>query len=88
MDKTINSSKGTTFVLITAMDKKRINQRWTKALIVKVYGKTAGYSFLKKNAWNMEAYKNLIIINLGKDFFLIDFKQIENYIKAAHGDTL
>lgn len=50
MDETINPSEGTTFVLITAEDKKRIYQRWPKALIVKVYGKTVGYSFLKKIA--------------------------------------
>lgn len=87
MDETINPSEGTTFVLITAEDKKRIYQRWVKALIVKVYGKTIGYSFLKKilhEIWRPT--ENLIIIDLGKDFFLIDFKQTENYIKATNGD--
>lgn len=86
MDETINPSEGTTFVLITAEDKKRIYPRWPKALIVKVYGKTVGYSFLKKIAWNMDAYRKSIYHRFGKDFFLIDFKQTKNYIKATNGD--
>lgn len=37
---------GSTFVPLTTEDKKRIYQKGSKAIIVKVYGKTVGYRLI------------------------------------------
>lgn len=55
-------------------------------MIVKVYGKTVGYNLLKRKLHELwQPTENLNIIDLGKDFFLIDFIEAENYSKAIHG---
>lgn len=86
MDEIINPKEGSAFVPISSDDKKCIYQRWVKVLIVKVYGKTVGYNFLKRKLHNLwKPSEDLNIIDLGKDSFLIDFKHCENYSKAIHG---
>lgn len=88
MDEINNPKEGSAFVSITIDDKKWIYQLWIKALIVKVYGKTVGYNFLKRKLHELwQPNEELNIIDLGKDFFLIDFTLSENYFKAIHGGS-
>lgn len=78
MDEINNSKEGSAFVSVTIDDKKWIYQLWIKALIVKVYGKTVGYNFLKRKLHELwQPNEELNIIDLGKDFFLIDFTLFE-----------
>ena len=66
--------------------KARIRAPWTKALIVKVFGRTAGYSYLtfKINAlWKPVA--RMDCIDLGRDFFLIKFHDEFDYDKVLRG---
>ena len=52
--------------------KARIRAPWSKALIVKVYGKSVGFNYLtfKINAlWKLMA--RMDCVNMGKDYFLI-----------------
>lgn len=75
MDETINPSADAAFIPITSDDKQRIYSRWSQALIVKVYGKIVGYNFLYRKLHEIwKPTDDLILIDLGKDFFLIDFK--------------
>ena len=64
----------------------RIRAPWSKALIVKVFGRTVGFNYLtfKINAlWKPMA--KLDCVNLGKDFFLIRFSSKEDYDKVLKG---
>lgn len=63
-------AEGMVDVKLSKKTKSRIRAPWTKALIVKVYGKTVGYSYLtfKINTfWKPMA--KMDCVDLGKDFF-------------------
>ena len=79
-------SKGMVEVPLSKETKERIRAPWSKALIVKVYGRTTGYNYLtfKINAlWNPIA--RMTYVDLGKDFFLIKFSAKEDYDKVLRG---
>lgn len=64
----------------------QIRAPWSKALIVKAFGRTVGFSYLtfKINAlWKPIA--KLDCVNLGKDFFLIRFSSRDDYDKVLKG---
>lgn len=89
MDETTNLSKGAAFVYISSKDKQRIYQQWARALIVKVYGKNVGFKLLYRKLHELwKPNKELTLIDLGHDFFLIDFKHHENYSKTLHDSLL
>ena len=78
--------EGMVEVTLSKETKERIRAPWSKALIVKVYGRTVGYNYLtfKINAlWNPTA--RMTCVDLGKDFFLIKFSAEENYDKVLRG---
>ena len=59
---------------------QRIRVPWSKALIVKVYGRMAGYNFLHAkilSLWNPVG--RIDCIDLGKDFFLVRFLVKEDH---------
>ena len=63
-----------------------IRALWSKALIVKVYGRIVGFNYLtfKINAlWKPIA--KLDCVNLGNDFFFIRFSNNEDYDKVLKG---
>ena len=63
-----------------------IRAPWSKALIVKVYGRIVGFNYLtfKINAlWKPMA--KLDCVNLGNDFFFIRFSSNEDYDKVLKG---
>ena len=65
----------------------RIRAPWSKALIVRVYGRTVGLNHLtfKINAlWKPVA--KLDCVNLGKDFFFIRFSNSDDYDKVLKGE--
>nr|POE50378.1 hypothetical protein CFP56_65819 [Quercus suber] len=61
----------------------RIREPWSKALIVKVFGRTVGYNYLtfKINALWQPAAK-LDCVHLGRDFYLIRFPCVDDYDKV------
>ena len=66
--------------------KARIKAPWSKALIVKVFGRTFGFSYLasKINAlWKPTT--RIDCVNLGKDYFLVKFYNSDNYDKVLKG---
>nr|POE58066.1 hypothetical protein CFP56_60011 [Quercus suber] len=59
---------------------------WSKALIVKVFGRTVGFNYLtfKLNAlWKLAT--RMDCVNLGKDYFLIKFYCSDDYDKVLRG---
>ena len=66
--------EGMAEVKLSKETKDRIRAPWSKALIVKVFGRTVGYSYLtfKLNALWKPATR-MDCVNLGKDYFLISF---------------
>ncbi|XP_075650818.1 uncharacterized protein LOC142621440 [Castanea sativa] len=60
--------------------KQRIRAPWSKALIVKVYGRTVGYNFLHAKILALwKPVGRIDCIDLGKDFFLIRFLVKEDH---------
>ncbi|KAK9269037.1 hypothetical protein L1049_000805 [Liquidambar formosana] len=61
-------------ILLSGVEKRRIRAPWAQGIIVKVFGKTVGYSYLsyKINAmWKPQGVMD--IVDLGLDYFLIRF---------------
>ncbi|XP_050261258.1 uncharacterized protein LOC126706038 [Quercus robur] len=78
--------EGMVDVKLSKETKARIRAPWTKALIVKVYGKTVGYSYLTfkiNTLWKPVA--KMVCVDLGKDFFLIKFSDKSDYDKVLQG---
>ncbi|XP_050240989.1 uncharacterized protein LOC126689863 [Quercus robur] len=78
--------EGMVDVKLSKETKARIRAPWTKALIVKVYGKTVGYSYLTfkiNTLWKPVA--KMVCVDLGKDFFLIKFSDKFDYDKVLQG---
>ena len=78
--------EGMAEVKLSKETKDRIKAPWSKALIVKVFGRTVGYSYLtfKLNAlWKLAT--RMDCVNLGKDYFLIKFYCVDDYDKVLRG---
>ena len=78
--------EGMVDVKLSKRTKSRIRAPWTKALIVNVYGKTVGYSYLTfkiNTLWRPVA--KMDCVDLEKDFFLIKFSERSNYDKVLQG---
>ena len=76
-------SEGLAQVKLSKETKARIRAPWTKALIVKVFGRTIGYNYLtfKINAlWKPAAMMGCV--DLTKDYFLIKFSDNVDYDKV------
>ena len=81
VERDISSLKeGLAAVRISNDLKQKIRAQWTKALIVKVYGRSVGFSFLQDKImshWNSKG--SIDCVGLGKEFFLIRFSVKEDY---------
>nr|POF19134.1 hypothetical protein CFP56_65025 [Quercus suber] len=75
--------EGMVDVKLSKETKSRIKAPWSKALIVKVYGRMVGFNYLtfKINVlWKPMA--KMDCMDLGKDFFLIKFSDDGDYDKV------
>lgn len=78
--------EGMAEVKLSKETKARIRASWSKALIVKVYGRSVGFNYLtfKINVlWKPKA--KMDCVNLGRDFFLIRFISNEDYDHVLRG---
>ena len=78
--------EGMVDVKLSQETKSRMRAPWTKALIVKVYGRTVGYSYLTfklTTLWKPVA--KMDCVDLGKDFYLIKFSEDSDYDKVLRG---
>nr|POE81276.1 uncharacterized protein CFP56_48436 [Quercus suber] len=78
--------EGMADVKLSKETKARIRAPWSKALIVKVFGRTVGFSYLsfKLNALWKPATR-MDCVNLGKDYLLIKFHCADDYDKVLRG---
>ena len=78
--------EGMAEVKLTKETKTRIRAPWSKALIVKVFGRTVGFNYLtfKLNTLWKPATR-MDCVNLGNDFFLIKFYCSDDYDKVLRG---
>ena len=78
--------EGMAEVKLSKENKARIRAPWSKALIVKVFGRSVDFNYLtfKINAlWKPKA--KMDCVNLGRDFFLIRFSNSEDYDNVLRG---
>ncbi|KAK9990157.1 hypothetical protein SO802_025142 [Lithocarpus litseifolius] len=60
--------------------KQKIRAQWTKALIIKVYGRSVGFSFLQEKIMSLWKPRGRIdCVGLGKEFFIVRFSVKEDY---------
>nr|POE70881.1 hypothetical protein CFP56_76266 [Quercus suber] len=79
-------TEGMAEVRLTKETKARIRAPWSKALIVKVFGRSVGFHYLtfKINAlW--KPVEKMDCVNLGRGFFLIRFSSTDDYDKVLRG---
>ena len=78
--------EGMAEVKLSKKTKACIREPWSKASIVKVFGRTVGFSYLtfKINALRNPTAK-IDCVNLGKDYFLIKFQALMTMIKCLEG---
>ena len=80
-ERDISSLKeGLAVVRISNDLKHKIRAQWTKALIIKVYGRMVGFSFLQEKIMALRNSRGRIdYVGLGKEFFLFRFSVKEDY---------
>ena len=78
--------EGMAEVNLSKETKTRIRAPWSKALIVKVFGRTVGFNYLtfKLNTLWKPATR-MDCVNLGNDYFLIKFYFSDDYDKVLRG---
>lgn len=73
------------FIPITSKDKDHTYKKWVNALIIKVYGCSIDYRFLIQKVHDIwKPTGELSLIDLGSDFYLVNFTKDENYSTAFH----
>ncbi|XP_019178353.1 PREDICTED: uncharacterized protein LOC109173568 [Ipomoea nil] len=73
-------------ILVTKEEKERLRRPWRKSLIIKLLGRTVGYSFLLQKLqrmWKPEAPFELIALDL--DYFLVKFESTRDLETAMYG---
>ena len=77
--------EGMVEVKLSKETKSRIGEPWTKALIVKVFGKIVGFNYLtfKINA-SWKPASRMDCVNSGRDF-LVRFSDRDDYDKVLRG---
>jgi len=69
-------------IYLSSEEKLRIYQPWAFSIIVKVFGKRISHQYLKKKLtilWKVS--EEIILIDLGHDYFIVKFLKEENLQK-------
>lgn len=67
-------------------EKTRIRAPWEKSIIVKIFGRSLGYSFLAERLRSMwKLVGRMDCVNVGQDFFLIKFELQSNLDEVIKG---
>ena len=85
-DETVDLNAVIAAVNLSSERKSKMQSQWTKALIVKVIGRTVGYHFLHSRLLRMwKPAGKLDCVALGADFFLIKLYLKDDYVKILSG---
>lgn len=83
--ETVRNSSSDPVFLVTDEEKERLRRPWRRSLIIRVLGRTVGYSYLLQRLqrmWKPEAVFDLIEMNNG--FFLAKFESLHDYEYAKY----
>lgn len=73
--------EGLAAIKLSKIEKRHIRAPWGKALIVKVFGRIVGFTFLQARLLALWKPVGIIdIVDLGKEFFLIHFYSEEDHV--------
>lgn len=94
MDASLEIERDTTSLregLITVKLSDNLKQKdrapWSRALLVKVFGRTVGFNFLQQKISDLWKLKGrLDCLDLSKDFFLVRFSEKEDYDLVLDND--
>lgn len=65
------------------MDKERVYENWSKALIAKIFGRSLGYQILLQKLHAIwKSTKQPSLIDLGYDYYMVKFTKEANYNKV------
>lgn len=67
-------------ICLTKEEEKVFHQRWRQSLIVKLWGRTVGYNYLKKkleSLWHPKAFMDLVALE--NEYFLVKFYSTEDF---------
>ena len=81
-----NPHEGSARVCFSKEEKACIRAPWQHALIIKLFGRKVGFLFLNSkihNMWNLVG--RMEYINLGLDYFLVNFELVEDVEKILKG---
>ena len=78
-DELATTRDGFVAVSLSKSTKKRIRATWSKAMIVKVYGRFVGFSFMQTKLLSLwKPAGRIDCVDLGKEFFLVRFSLKED----------
>lgn len=71
--------EGFATISLSKETKQRIRAPWAKALIIKVFGRTVGFSYRHSRIMGLwKPLGRMDMVDLGKDFFLVRFSSQED----------
>ncbi|XP_075652007.1 uncharacterized protein LOC142622427 [Castanea sativa] len=79
-------NKGLLTVKLSPKVRKQIRSKWAHSLIVKVFGRSVGFHFLRNRVMSLwKPAGRLDCVDLGKDYFLMRFGLMEDYNNVLNG---
>ena len=79
-DEVLELRRGIAVVKLLKEEKQWIRAPWVKALIVKVFGKIVGFTFLQSRLLSMwKPVGRIDIVDLDKEFYLVRFYSKDDY---------
>lgn len=83
-DEILELREGIAVVKLSKEEKQRIRAPWAKTLIVKVFRRTVGFTFLQSRLLSLwKPMGRIDIVDLGKEFYLVRF-----YLEDDHDSVL
>lgn len=82
-EKNILNSKD--FIPLSSEEKARLYKPWGTSLIIKVFGRKIGYMYLLfklQSIWKLS--KEINLMDLGNELYLVKFKLEQNYSQVIH----
>ncbi|XP_015970876.1 uncharacterized protein LOC107494331 [Arachis duranensis] len=84
--KIVWDEEGCPNLILNRAEQHRLNKMWEHTLIIKFLGRRTGYGVLKKRLESMWIKEGMLtLIDVGNEFFLVRFTELEDYNWALKG---
>ncbi|RYR76834.1 hypothetical protein Ahy_A01g001365 [Arachis hypogaea] len=84
--KIVWDEEGCPNLILNRAEQHRLNKMWEHTLIIKLLGRRIGYGVLKKRLESMWIKEGMLtLIDVGNEFFLVRFTELEDYNWALKG---